>query len=240
MNKAFRSRLEQNQDKDDLLSAFMHDYQIKDMQCPHLKHVGAQMKSLNIVGFTTTTSAFGWVFAMLLSHPEWQKKIADEIKAVCKDKNPTYEDYKNLRYTQAFVSEVLRLYPSLRMIPREVKEDDCVEGYHIPAGSAVLVSLYHMQRHKDYWERPEEFDPNRFINKPFGQDDPIAYKPFGIGKRICLGKDFALLELGLVTAMLLRKFHLVTPDPFEIKVQYLAYVFMYPQLGNVEIVKADS
>ncbi len=91
----------------------------------------------------------------------------------------------------------MRLFPPIWVIERRVIRDDTVAGYRLPAGSAVVVSPYTLHRHPEFWERPDQFDPARFEQPP-----NRAYLPFGAGPRFCVGREFALTEAHLITAMI--------------------------------------
>ena len=97
----------------------------------------------------------------------------------------------------------MRLYPPAWIIGRAALRDDEIGGYHIPAGSTVLMSQYVTHRHPDFWEQPEGFDPERFASHP-----PRAYFPFGGGPRVCIGNNFALLEARLVLATVAQRYRL--------------------------------
>lgn len=237
MKKVFRSRIKKNKDVDDVLGIFMHDSQIKDIGNTRCRAVESQVMTFNIVGFTTTSSTLKWILVMLMLHPELEKRIEAEVISVCNASHPTYADYANLKYTQAFIREVLRLYPAIPIVYRESKAADSLQGYSIPAHAGLIVSLFYIHRHKDYWDRPEEFDPDRFLSKPYGQDEPAAYMPFGAGRRGCLGKNFALMELTLITAMIVKRFRLMPPEGFSVEMEYIASMFIRPKLNLLRVQK---
>lgn len=235
LTKVFNSRLKQGRDVDDVLGTFMHDAQMKDMGNSRCKAIGSQVMTFNIVGFTTTSSALKWILVMLMLYPKVEKKIEEELLEICKANQPNYADYANLKYTRAFICEVLRLYPPIPVVFRESINPDSLQEYPIPAHVGIMVSIFHIHRHKDYWKEPEEFNPDRFLSNLYGQDEPSAYIPFGAGKRSCLGKNFALMELTLITAMIVQKFHIVKPENFQIEIEYIASMFIRPKLGAIRL-----
>ena len=81
--------------------------------------------------------------------------------------------------------------------------DDTVGGFHLPAGSSVVISPYTLHRHAAFWAHPERFDPARFEHGV-----PAAYIPFGAGPRFCIGSGFAMMEAVLITAMTVQAFRL--------------------------------
>jgi enediyne biosynthesis protein E7 len=108
----------------------------------------------------------------------------------------------------------LRLSPPAWAVPRWCLEEDEVAGYRIPAGVGVMISPYVIHRHPDHWERPETFDPQRFLDS---LRVPAAFIPFGGGPRQCIGNHFALMEASIVAASVLREFRLtpLSDQPLE-------------------------
>jgi cytochrome P450 len=197
--------------------------------------VANQMMTFNVVGYTTTTSAMRWIVTSLAQNQQEENKIASEVRNVCNGRDPSYGDYEKLVYTQAFVMEVLRVNPPLAFILREVIADDRIDNYLLPADSCVILSVHHIHRHPDYWSDPESFNPERFVAKPYGQDFQYAYLPFGAGKRACIARNFAILELTLMTAMMAQRFHFTLPRDFRLKRKYIASFFVRPNLESVMI-----
>jgi cytochrome P450 len=231
--RALLSRLAQKKDYDDLLGNLLADYEVRDETSAEFQLVANQMLTFDVVGYTTTTSAMRWILAILALNPEVQEKVASEARAVCDGREPVYEDIQKLEYTRAAVMETLRLNPPLAYIVREVIADDEVDGYYLPARGCLMLNTYLIHRHPDYWSNRGIFDPERFLAEPYGQDYQYAYIPFGGGKRACIGKNFALLELTAATAMLARRFQFTLPAGFELRRQYVATVFVRPNLEYV-------
>jgi cytochrome P450 len=106
------------------------------------------------------------------------------------------------------LEEAMRLYPPGWAIPREALQDDEIDGYHIAAGSLILVCPFLTHRHPAFWSDPERFDPERFRPEQAATRPPYAYYPFGGGPRICIGNHFALLEAQLVLATVAQRYRL--------------------------------
>src|SRR5262249_34902687 len=81
-----------------------------------------------------------------------------------------------------------------------------IGGYRLPAGTTVIVSQYVMHRDPRYFERPEEFDPDRWTGGLLKRLPKFAYFPFGAGPRMCIGNTFAMLEALLVVATVVPRF----------------------------------
>jgi len=173
---------------------------------------------LFLAGHDTTASALMWHFYCLAKFPECQEKIYQEvIEAVGKDRPITYEDLSKFKYTDNFISEVLRYYPPVTILPtRTTTKDVTVEGVLIPGGTLIGVDIYSLHHSPQYWENPEEFNPDRFTPENSKGRHKFAYLPFSLGKRECLGNNFSLQEQVLFLAMLVRKYSVHPPknSPF--------------------------
>ena len=168
-----------------------------------------------LAGHETTANALAWSLYLLDRHPQWADTVRGEFQGVCGDAMPVMADLPQLSQTLHVFEESTRLYPPIWAMERHAIEDDEIAGFHIPKGSGVIVSPYTLHRHPDYWDRPEEFLPERFEQR----DNP-AYLPFGAGPRFCIGHEFALAEARVILPMILRRFdfkavpgQLVEPEP---------------------------
>ena len=173
------------------------------------------VQSLILGGNDTTVVTLTWALSLLLNNHHVLKKAQDELSIhVGNNRQVEESDIKNLIYLQAIVKETLRLYPALPLsAPREAMEDCTIGGFHIPAGTRLIVNLWKMHRDPSIWANPSEFIPERFLNENAnlevkGQD--FEFLPFGSGRRKCPGISFALQVLHLTLARLLHAFELGT------------------------------
>lgn len=109
---------------------------------------------------------------------------------------------------QRIVSEALRLYPPAAFLSRTAQVADRLCGREVLPGDTVMLPIYALHRHHLLWDRPDAFDPDRFLITP----DRYAYLPFGAGPRICIGASFALHEAVIILATLLARFRF---DPIQ-------------------------
>ncbi|KAH6943281.1 hypothetical protein HPB50_018410 [Hyalomma asiaticum] len=98
--------------------------------------------------------------------------------------------------------------PERRFVTRKAREDFEYNGIKFQAGTAFMISQYHLQRDPQYWPNPEEFDPERFSPENSASLRKTAHAPFGIGPRNCVGKRLALLSLRYTVARMLQKYRL--------------------------------
>ncbi|CAL5333665.1 unnamed protein product [Camellia sinensis] len=177
--------------------------------------------SMILGGNETTGVSLTWAISLLLNNRHVLKKAQDELDIhVGKNRQVDESDIKNLLYLQAIVKETLRLYPALPLsLAREAMEDCTVAGFHIPAGTRLLVNLWKLHRDPNIWSNPLDFQPERFLVDQIDLDVKglhFEFVPFGSGRRICPGITFALQVLHLTLARLLHGFELGTVSDLEV------------------------
>jgi cytochrome P450 len=165
-----------------------------------------ELITLLLAGHETTASTLGWAFHLIDEHPEVGARLHAEAADVLGDRLPGHEDLRRLTYTVAVVEEVMRLYPPVWLLPRIAQADDEIGGYHVPAGSDVVVVPYTLHRHPEFWTDPERFDPERFTAAE--RPPRYAYLPFGAGPRFCIGNSLGVMEAVFVLAMAARDLEL--------------------------------
>ncbi|KAK3133498.1 hypothetical protein QOZ80_6AG0537320 [Eleusine coracana subsp. coracana] len=159
----------------------------------------------------TSNITVEWAMAHLLHHPKKMEKLRAEISTVLGSKDFVEEsDLDKLPYLHAVVKETLRLHPAVPVVTREVSADGVsLGGFPMPLGTCVLVNLWAIGRDPTAWHEPEEFKPERFLSADaealhFRGSD-FAYRPFGAGRRMCPGLDFAAKFVPLVLASILHR-----------------------------------
>jgi enediyne biosynthesis protein E7 len=168
-----------------------------------------ELITLLLAGHETTASTLGWAFHLIDEHPEVRERLHAEAVEVLGERLPEYEDLRRLTFTVAVVEEVMRLYPPVWLLPRIAQADDEIGGYHVPAGSDVVVVPYTLHRNPEFWTDPERFDPGRFDPaNPAGRPPRYAYLPFGAGPRFCIGNSLGVMEAVFVLAMTARDLEL--------------------------------
>jgi cytochrome P450 len=156
-----------------------------------------------LAGHETTANGLSWAGFGLCAHPDWQEKIRSQFLENCGDRSPEMSDLPTLTHALHFFEETVRLHPPIWAMERRVIADDKIGGYGISRNSGVIISPYTLHRHPLFWERPDEFHPERFEKR-----DHEAFYPFGAGPRFCIGSEFALAEARVILPMILRRFEL--------------------------------
>jgi cytochrome P450 len=154
-----------------------------------------------LAGHETSASALGWALYLLATHPGAQERVADEAVLL----RPEFSTLGNLRFTRDVFREALRLYPPVPMMVRETVQAETFRGRVVRKGAQVVISSWHLHRHARIWDRPDEFDPDRWAGdgREAARD---GYLPFSRGPRVCPGAGFAMLEGTLMLAHLVRAF----------------------------------
>ena len=157
-----------------------------------------------LAGHDTTATTLTYALWALGHHLDMQGKVRAETDAVG-DQELTPDDVPRLRYTVQVLHEALRLCPPGPSIPRLITQDLEVDGYLVKAGTLCAIGVYAMHRDPDLWDRPLEFDPDRFTLERAAARDRWQYIPFSAGPRSCIGDHFAMLEATLALATIIRR-----------------------------------
>jgi cytochrome P450 len=195
--------------KDEETGEQMSDRQLRD-----------ECMTIFLAGHETTALALTWLWYLLDQNPAEIDKLRAEANEVLQGRNPDMGDVMKLEYTRMALEETMRLYPPAWVIGRRNIADEVIGGYHVPANYNILIPVYQMHRDPDIWEDPLRFDPERFRKGQLKDKHRFAYFPFGGGPRLCIGNNFALMEMQIVVAMMVTRFrfklvpsHPVVLDP---------------------------
>jgi cytochrome P450 len=172
------------------------------------KQLRDELVTMFLAGHETTAIALCWTIALLSLHPTVRRVLQVEVDRVLAGRIPDASDYSDLPYTNAVISEAMRLYPPLPITIRQAREDDLLDGYLIKANSGVFINIYSAHHNPDVWDNPEGFDPERFLPERINEVPRFAYLPFGGGPRQCIGNNFALMEAVLALSMITQRYEL--------------------------------
>jgi cytochrome P450 len=171
-----------------------------------VSEVRDELVAFLVAGHETTASALTWVLWLLAGDREVQAEVARELDVVLGERAPTYADLNRLPWTRAVFDEAMRLYPPVWLVSRHAMQDDVLAGREIPAGSLVIMTPYIAQRDPALWDEPTDFRPQRFLDgHRRGASGDAVFWPFGLGPRMCIGRDFAYVEGMTVLSVLLRR-----------------------------------
>lgn len=211
---ARKRRMEELGDKDeeDVLSIMIQKKLPKEKFYEHLT-------TLICAGFETTAHFGAYTSYLLARYPEIQKKCKDEIREVLKGESDiTPEKLGQLKYLTCVLKESLRMYSIIPSIMRRTTKDvevtkDDGSKLRIPAQTNVMLPFAAISRVDKYWEDPNEFKPERFLNIAGESSAKHGYFPFAYGVRNCIGSTFAIIEAKVAFALLLQRVTLsLNPD----------------------------
>ena len=211
---------------DDLLSlllraredgAGMTDEQVRD-----------EALTLFLAGHETTAIALTWTWWLLSRNPEVEGRLHAELDGVLPDRPPSVRDLPNLPYTQAVISESIRLRPPAWAIGRTAVAGHRANGYAIDQGSIVVVSPWLLHHDPRWWPEPEAFRPERWLDDDLGRPR-YAFIPFGGGPRVCIGEPFARLEAAMLLASIARRWRFASTTDREPGLQ--AVITLRPRGG---------
>lgn len=169
-----------------------------------------ELVTLLVAGHETTATALSWAVHHLLTHPDVRARLAEEVRGV---DDPLA--LSRLDWLDAVVKETLRLTPIVPMVGRRLTRPMTIGGHELPAGVTAAPSIVLAHRRPERWPDPERFAPERFLGtKP----TPYEFLPFGGGVRRCVGAAFALYEMKIVLAEIVRRVELELQPGYEARV----------------------
>uniref|UniRef100_A0A8C6X9L8 Cytochrome P450 family 27 subfamily B member 1 n=1 Tax=Naja naja TaxID=35670 RepID=A0A8C6X9L8_NAJNA len=175
-----------------------------------MKSIYGNVTELLLAGVDTISSTLSWSLYELSRHPQIQAAVHEEITSVMQEGLiPTSADVAQMPLLKAVVKEVLRLYPVIPGNARVISDRDIQVGdYMIPKKTLITLCHYATSRDETYFSDPNSFQPERWLHKN-ASHHPYASIPFGFGKRSCIGRRIAELEVYL--ALILMHFE-VKPE----------------------------
>ncbi|CAK7325308.1 unnamed protein product [Dovyalis caffra] len=169
-------------------------------------------------GTDTTATAVEWGIAQLITNPEVQTKLYNEIKSTVGDRKVDEKDVEKMEYLQAVVKELLRKHPpTYFVLSHAVTEPTTLAGYDISVEASVEFYSHGIGEDPKVWNNPEKFNPDRFVSG--GEDADITgvtgvkMMPFGVGRRICPGLGLATVHLHLMVARMVQEFEWTAYPP---------------------------
>jgi cytochrome P450 len=168
------------------------------------RHIHHEIMTLLIAGHETTGAAMSWVFFSLVNNPDALKTLQQELKAWPDDIHTIFSHLKKSPYLEVVVKEVMRLYPpAYTLFVRQATQDFLMHDIEVKRGDLLHILPYVLHRTPEWFSQPEKFIPERFLSEEPSWP-PYSYLPFGGGARICLGQQFGMVELTIMTAIILR------------------------------------
>ncbi|KAL8149699.1 cytochrome P450 734A1-like [Apium graveolens] len=194
--------------------------------------IAEECKSFFFAGEQTTSNLLTWTTILLAMHPQWQAMARDEVFQVCGSRDtPTKDNVSKLKTLGMILNETLRLYPPVVATIRRPKVDVELGGCKVPRGTELLIPILAVHHDQAIWGNDaNEFNPSRFSDGVArAAKHPVAFMPFSIGVRTCIGQNLAILQAKLTLATILQRFR------FRLSPQYqhapTVLMLLYPQYG---------
>ncbi|CAL1533505.1 unnamed protein product [Lymnaea stagnalis] len=180
--------------------------------------IKAVIQDIIVAAYLTTASTLSSLFLQIISKPEIQTKMYQEIHSVIGDGQPSFNHRQQMPYTEAVILETLR-YSSIVsfLVPHLVREDIHYDDCVISKGTMLVMNGWYSHHRADKWGDPDVFRPERFLDSSGQLHDPdhpvrLNMIPFGSGYRSCPGETFAKSRAFLVVTTLLKNFEFLPPE----------------------------
>ncbi|CAL9091367.1 unnamed protein product [Musa acuminata var. zebrina] len=197
-----------------------------------VRDIVEECKTFFFAGKQTTTNLLTWTTVLLAMHPEWQERARAEVLRVCGPIDlPSRHHLPKLKTLGMILNETLRLYPPVVATIRRAEADVELGGYDIPQGTELLIPIMGVHHDAGLWGTDvAEFNPTRFADGASrAARHPTAFIPFGLGARMCIGQNLAVLEAKLTVAILLQRL------AFRLSPSYVhaptVLMLLHPQYG---------
>lgn len=193
------------------------------------EQVRDEVATIFLAGHETTALSLSFAMLLLAEHPDAQARARAEVDQVLGERPATMQDVRRLPYVEAVLKESMRVLPPVYLFGREALEDVEIAGWVIPRGTQVLTPVCAIHKDARWYDDPDRFVPERWLDGLADRLPKYAYLPFGAGARVCVGNHFAMLEgiLGLATLLQRLEF---APDP-DFELQLLTSVTLRPKGG---------
>jgi len=207
-----RQRQTSGQMNGDLLSTLLQA-RYEDGSAMSNQQLRDEVMTLLLTGHETTAVSLSWTWYLLSKNPEVEERLWSELRRVLKGRSPRMKDLPELPYLDRVIKESMRLYPPVWALVRNPVKECEIGGYRIPIRSTLLMSQWVMHRDPRYYDEPECFNPDRWLDVRSKEAPKFAYFPFGGGSRTCIGASFAMAEVALVLATIAQRYQVrVAPD----------------------------
>ncbi|MEU3305256.1 cytochrome P450, partial [Streptomyces sp. NPDC006678] len=184
-------------------------------------NVRDQVVTFLIAGHETTSGLLSFATYSLMRNPHVLAQAYAEVDRLLPgDTVPDYDTIMQMDVIPRILEETLRLWAPIPQIMKAPLEDTVIGGrYELKAGTKTNLLMGPLHRHPKAWDRPYEFDIDRWLPENRAQHHQHAYKPFGNGRRACIGRQFALTEARLALALVLQKFKFADMSDYKMDVK---------------------
>jgi cytochrome P450 len=213
ISRLVAARRKENEDRGDLMShiVFASDEQGGMSE----KQMRDELMTLIFAGHETTAHTLTWAWYLLATNGDKLRKAQREVDEEMGGRPIGADDLRELPYLEMCLKESLRRLPAVWIYAREAQTDLRIADYLIPKGAILAISPLAIGRNEKYYDNPLEYRPERWTREFERQLPRGAYVPFAAGPRVCLGKQFAMMEMRIVLGTLIQNVDINVLDGFE-------------------------
>ncbi|XP_050999833.1 LOW QUALITY PROTEIN: 1,25-dihydroxyvitamin D(3) 24-hydroxylase, mitochondrial [Acomys russatus] len=185
------------------------------------KELYAAVTELQLAAVETTANSLMWILYNLSRSPQVQQRLLLEIQSVLpKNQAPRAEDLRKMPYLKACLKESMRLTPSVPFTTRTLDKPTVLGEYALPKGTVLMLNTQVLGSSEDNFEDSSQFRPERWLQEE-KKINPFAHLPFGLGKRMCIGRRLAELQLHLALCWIVQKYNIVATDKEPVEMLHL-------------------
>ncbi|XP_051044465.1 1,25-dihydroxyvitamin D(3) 24-hydroxylase, mitochondrial [Phodopus roborovskii] len=185
------------------------------------KELYAAVTELQLAAVETTANSLMWILYNLSRNPQVQQRLLLEIQSMLPgNQMPRAEDVRNMPYLKACLKESMRLSPSVPFTTRTLDQPTVLGEYALPKGTVLMLNTQVLGSSEDNFEDANQFKPERWLQKE-RKINPFAHLPFGLGKRMCIGRRLAELQLHLALCWIIQKYKIVATDNEPVEMLHL-------------------
>jgi cytochrome P450 len=197
----------------DLLSLLVHA-RYDDGSGMSDEQISDEVRTLSLAGYETVAEALSWSWYLLAGAEDSESAVWAEVDGVATVEGGIgIPELARLPWCRMVLAESMRLYPPTWLFVRVAQTDDVLpSGVFIAAGSKIYLSQWVMHRNPRHFPDPNRFDPRRFAPEAIASRPRFTYLPFGAGRRLCIGEEFAWMQGVSIMASIARHFRLLLPS----------------------------
>ncbi len=216
--------------KSDLLSMLLDAKDEETGEAMNNRQLRDEVMTIFIAGNETTANAMAWTLYLLSQNPEAEEKMIHEIDTkLDAGVELDFNSVMGFQYVRQVIDESMRLFPPAWIVGRRNTEEDEIGGYRIRKGTNVLMPIWYLHRSEKYWDEPLKFKPERFAPEKKNNIDRYVYFPFGGGPRLCIGNNFAIMEMQIILIKLYRNYKFRLQENFVVEPEPL--ITLRPKYG---------
>ncbi|XP_048205598.1 1,25-dihydroxyvitamin D(3) 24-hydroxylase, mitochondrial [Perognathus longimembris pacificus] len=199
----------------DFLCDIYHHHQLSK------KELYAAVTELQLAAVETTANSLMWILYNLSRNPQVQQRLLREIQSILPENQVARaEDLRKMPYLKACLKESMRITPSVPFTTRTLDKTTVLGDYVLPKGTVLMLNTQVLGSDEDSFEDADQFRPERWLRGP-RKISPFAHLPFGVGKRMCIGRRLAELQLHLALCWIVRRYEMVATDREPVEILHL-------------------